>query len=190
MHSAGERLAGGRNGRGLLHASSICGIRQGVADMALGTALTFVSPAPQRPGLGTRMAASAAGIRRSRRARGPARSAGWRECTPQLLNSTLETLLMERKLHLLDSFFAHGSDGARYKVCAYEHLVRDETVVGATEQWEPTGTIEYRLADGGRIDARRDGSMSIAATGVALSRPGAPASDVHTESASAHAARP
>jgi hypothetical protein len=83
---------------------------------------------------------------------------------------------MERKLHLLDSFFAQGSDGMRYKVCAYEHLVRDETVMVAMDQWEPTGIVEYRLADGGRIDTRRDGSMSVAATGVALSAPGAPGS--------------
>ena len=97
---------------------------------------------------------------------------------------------MERKLHLLDSFFAEGSDGVRYKVRAYEHLVRDETVMAAMDQWEPTGAVEYRLADGGRIDMRRDGSMSIAATGVALSVPGAPRSGDDAVSKSEKAAGP
>jgi hypothetical protein len=76
---------------------------------------------------------------------------------------------MERKLHLLESFTAQGSDGRMYKVYGYEHLVRDESVAGAIDNWEPTGELEYRLADGERVNAHRDGSMRIARSGVQLS---------------------
>ena len=55
---------------------------------------------------------------------------------------------MERKLRMLDSFAARGSDGATYKVRAYEHLVRDESLTDGREHWEPTGLAEYRLEDG------------------------------------------
>lgn len=75
---------------------------------------------------------------------------------------------MERKLQFLESFNVTGSDGATYKVCGYEHLVRDESVVDGLERWEPTGRIEYRLADGGRLEVRRDGSMRIESSGVEL----------------------
>lgn len=76
---------------------------------------------------------------------------------------------MERKLHLLESFNARGADGAVYKVYGYEHLARDQSLVDGQEHWEPTGQSEYRLADGGRVDMRRDGSMTVAATGLRLS---------------------
>ena len=75
---------------------------------------------------------------------------------------------MDRQLHFLESFNASGSDGETYKVCGYEHLVRDESLADGLERWEPTGEIEYRLADGGRIEARRDGSMRIERSGVEL----------------------
>jgi hypothetical protein len=32
---------------------------------------------------------------------------------------------MDRKLHLLESFTAQGTDGRTYRVFGYEHLVRD-----------------------------------------------------------------
>lgn len=76
---------------------------------------------------------------------------------------------MERKLHLLESFNARGADGASYKVFGYEHLARDGAIVDGQDHWEPTGVCEYRLADGGRVDMRRDGSMCVAATGLELS---------------------
>jgi hypothetical protein len=76
---------------------------------------------------------------------------------------------MERKLHLLESFTAQGSDGRAYKVYGYEHLVRDDSVAAPVDNWEPTGELEYRLADGERVDAHRDGSMRIARSGVRLS---------------------
>ena len=74
---------------------------------------------------------------------------------------------MEKKLHLLETFEATGSDGTTYKVRGYEHLVRDESLPGA-ERWEPTGQVEYRLATGELVDARSDGSMRIASSGVEL----------------------
>ena len=76
---------------------------------------------------------------------------------------------MESKLHLLDSFPVHGSDGADYKVCAYEHLVRDPSVT-STEQWTSTGVSEYRLDSGDRIDVSADGAMTLARSGVRLQR--------------------
>ena len=77
---------------------------------------------------------------------------------------------MERKLHFLESFNATGSDGTTYKVCGYEHMVRDESVADGLERWESTGEIEYRLADGARVEAHRDGSMRIEHSGVELKR--------------------
>jgi hypothetical protein len=75
---------------------------------------------------------------------------------------------MDQKLHLLESFTARGSDGATYKVCAYERLARDESFVDGQEHWAPTGVAEYRLAEGDRVDVGRDGSMRVASTGVEL----------------------
>jgi hypothetical protein len=76
---------------------------------------------------------------------------------------------MDRKLHLLESFSALGADGVDYTVHAYEHLLRDASIVDGQEHWEPTGVLEYRLADGRRVDVASDGSMRIANSGVALS---------------------
>jgi len=77
---------------------------------------------------------------------------------------------MERKLHLLESFTARGSDGATYKVRGYEHLVRDESVADGGEHWEPTGQAEYRLEDGKPVEVLHDGSMRIADSRVQLAR--------------------
>jgi len=78
---------------------------------------------------------------------------------------------MERKLQFLESFNAQGSDGGVYKVYGYEHLLRDQSVADGREHWESTGEVEYRLADGQRLEAHRDGSMRIARSGVQLTRP-------------------
>ena len=75
---------------------------------------------------------------------------------------------MDRKLHFLESFNASGSDGATYKVCGYEHMVRDQSVEDGVDRWESTGEVEYRLADGTRLEARRDGSMRIESSGIEL----------------------
>ena len=68
---------------------------------------------------------------------------------------------MDRKLHLLESFDAHGQDGQTYRVFGYEHMVRDESVPGAIEHWEPTGLAEYRLADGRRVEVEDGGLVRI-----------------------------
>ena len=77
---------------------------------------------------------------------------------------------MDRKLHLLESFSAKGSDGAMYKVCGYEHLVRDESLLDGREHWESTGEAEYRLDSGEHVEVRRDGSMRIVNSGIKLTR--------------------
>ena len=77
---------------------------------------------------------------------------------------------MEKKLHLLDSFNARGSDGATYRVHGYEHLVRDDTQVDRIDQWESTGEAEYRLADGRRLEATADGGLHLRSAGVQLRR--------------------
>ncbi len=76
---------------------------------------------------------------------------------------------MERKLHFLESFNAEGTDGKVYKICGYEHLARDESMTDGLERWEPTGEVEYRTAEGTRLEVRRDGTMRIERTGVELS---------------------
>lgn len=73
---------------------------------------------------------------------------------------------MELRLQLLESFMAKGSDGADYKVCAYERLV---LVPGSADQWESTGQAEYRLADSRPVEVSQDGSMRIAGAGIELS---------------------
>jgi hypothetical protein len=78
--------------------------------------------------------------------------------------------MMDKKLHLLESFTARGSDGATYKVCGYEHLLRDESVQDGVERWESSGLTEYRLADGAQVEAHADGSMRVVNSGVTLAR--------------------
>ena len=73
---------------------------------------------------------------------------------------------MDTKLHLLDSSSARGTDGGMYKVCAYEHLARDESIVAdGLDHWEPTGLLEYRLADGERLEVERDGTLKATGSG-------------------------
>ena len=55
---------------------------------------------------------------------------------------------MEKMLHLLETFSAHGSDGKEYVVHGYEHLARLDAVPDSQGRWEPTGVAEYKLADG------------------------------------------
>ena len=74
------------------------------------------------------------------------------------------------KLHLLESFHAHGSDGQTYKVFGYERMARDESMTAALEHWQSTGVNEYRLADGRFVDERADGSLHIERSDVRLTR--------------------
>ena len=75
---------------------------------------------------------------------------------------------MDKKLHLLDSFDAEGTDGARYKVMAYEHLLRVDLATDGQDHWEPTGVSEYRLGSGARVEVAPNGAMRVASTGVGL----------------------
>ncbi len=77
---------------------------------------------------------------------------------------------MEKKLHLLESFNAQGSDGKAYVVHGYEHLAMVETLSAMPDQWEPTGVSEYKLADGRRVDMQRDDSLTIHDTDIRLER--------------------
>jgi len=77
---------------------------------------------------------------------------------------------MNLKPHLLESFSALGSDGAPYKVRAYERMVQDPSLNDGQEHWQSSGVLEYRLEDGALVDARADGSMRIVHSGVALTR--------------------
>ncbi len=79
---------------------------------------------------------------------------------------------MDKKLHLLDSFNTLGSDGAAYKVLAYEHMLRVDLLADGQDHWEPTGMTEYRLASGERVDVAPDGAMRVVPTGVELHRAG------------------
>lgn len=78
---------------------------------------------------------------------------------------------MDLRLHLLETFMATGADGASYKVYAYERLAPDASLADG-EHWEPTGDLEYRLADNRPVEVSRDGSMRIAASGEALTPAG------------------
>ena len=77
---------------------------------------------------------------------------------------------MEKMLHLLESFSAHGSDGKEYVVHGYEHLARLDAVPDSQGRWEPTGVAEYKLADGRRIDVDKQGDMTVVGTRVRLER--------------------
>ncbi|HSB23286.1 MAG TPA: DUF3330 domain-containing protein [Burkholderiaceae bacterium] len=79
---------------------------------------------------------------------------------------------MERMLHLLETFRAHGSDGKNYVVHGYEHLARLDGARGLETQWEPTGEAEYRLADGRHISVDAHGAMSVPGIGLSLLREG------------------
>jgi hypothetical protein len=77
---------------------------------------------------------------------------------------------MSLKLHLLETFGARGSDGAAYRVRAYERMVDDPSVSDGQEHWLSTGIVEYRLEDGSLIDAQANGAMRVVHNGVELTR--------------------
>ena len=78
---------------------------------------------------------------------------------------------MDLKLRFLDSFHARGSDGAAYKVMAYERLRHDDSVPDAQEQnWVSTGVQEYRLDSGELIEQGPGGALRVVRSGVVLER--------------------
>lgn len=76
---------------------------------------------------------------------------------------------MDLRLQLLETFTAQGSDGSPYKVCAFDRLARDPSAAG--DQWESTGTIEYRLEDGRGLQVHRDGTARVDRSDVTLRIP-------------------
>jgi hypothetical protein len=76
-------------------------------------------------------------------------------------------MMMDVRLHLLDTFAATGSDGRRYKICAYERLALAPVSAG---QWEPTGVAEYRLEDGRHVEVGQDDTMRVAGSELVLRR--------------------
>lgn len=78
---------------------------------------------------------------------------------------------MERMLHLLETFTAHGSDGKDHLVRGYEHLARLDAAPSVQGPWEPTGLVEYRLADGRQVSVDKHGAMSVPDLGLRLEPP-------------------
>jgi hypothetical protein len=76
---------------------------------------------------------------------------------------------MDVHLQLLETFVARGSDGAQYKVCAFDRMTRDPTL--QDEHWESTGSLEYRLSDGRTLEVHRDGTARVAGSDLVLSMP-------------------
>lgn len=76
---------------------------------------------------------------------------------------------MDLRLQLLDSFMAPGSDGSPHKVCAFDRLARDPSTAG--DQWESTGSIEYRLEDGRVLHVHRDRTASVEGSDLVLTMP-------------------
>ncbi|AMO22524.1 hypothetical protein GCM10027034_29230 [Ramlibacter solisilvae] len=79
---------------------------------------------------------------------------------------------MELRLQLLETFNARGSDGATYKLCAYDRLAPDLSMAPGSERWESTGKVEYRLDDGRSVEVDGQGGLRIAGSGVVLTPEG------------------
>ena len=79
---------------------------------------------------------------------------------------------MEKTLRLLDSFSARGNDDKTYSVHVYEHLAKVELMTAGEEQWEPTGQIEYKLADGRPLEVSGDSDavMRVAGSDLVVKR--------------------
>jgi hypothetical protein len=77
---------------------------------------------------------------------------------------------MDLRLQFVESFLATGSDGATYKVCAYDRMTPDPLLADG-EHWQPTGQIEYRLADGRPVEIDGEGTAHIARSDVELAMP-------------------
>jgi hypothetical protein len=77
---------------------------------------------------------------------------------------------MEKTLRLLDSFNARGNDDKTHSVHVYEHLAKVDLLTAGQEQWEPTGKVEYKLADGRPLDVDAEGVMRVAGGDLVLKR--------------------
>jgi hypothetical protein len=76
---------------------------------------------------------------------------------------------------------AKGSDGATYKVMAYERMAMQVHLTHGGDTWEPTGVTEYHLKDGRLVAPDREGTLRIAGSNVMLTPskelPGEPMGD-------------
>jgi hypothetical protein len=77
---------------------------------------------------------------------------------------------MERKLHLLETFFAKDNRGVAYKICGYEHLVQAPSPPVFQQQWEPAGVVEYKLTSGEHVEPESDDMFRVSTTGLRLKR--------------------
>lgn len=77
---------------------------------------------------------------------------------------------MDKRLHLLETFTARGSDGQVYVIHGYEHLVQMDMLQDRPDQWEPTGQAEYKAADGRPVRVGSDGTMRLERSNVTLQR--------------------
>eukprot|EP01035_Chromulina_nebulosa_P054744 gene54744-75018_t len=77
---------------------------------------------------------------------------------------------MDKRLHLLETFTARGSDGQTYVIHGYEHLVQLDTLQDVLGQWEPTGLAEYKAADGRPVHVAADGKGVAVGACSALKR--------------------
>jgi hypothetical protein len=75
---------------------------------------------------------------------------------------------MEKTLRQLETFRMRGSDGKSYAVHAYEHLARVDLTHDAFDHWEPTGQVEYKLADGRPVTVDGEGVMHVAGSDLRL----------------------
>jgi hypothetical protein len=78
--------------------------------------------------------------------------------------------IVEKRLHLLESFKVRGDDGSLYTVRGYEHLARLDSVPNVDGDWQPTGVSEYKLDTGESVSVDRTGAMSIVGRSVKLHR--------------------
>ena len=77
---------------------------------------------------------------------------------------------MDKRLQLLETFTARGSDGQLYVIHGYEHLVQMDMLQDMPGQWESTGQAEYKAADGRPVQVASDGSMRLERSGITLER--------------------
>lgn len=75
---------------------------------------------------------------------------------------------MDKRLHRLETLRLRGSDGEEHVVYGYEHLVFTGGLPEFDTSWEPTGQVEYKLAEGDRVVVAADGTMSVPRRGLTL----------------------
>lgn len=77
---------------------------------------------------------------------------------------------MDKQLHRLDTLCARDPQGRLHTVHAFEHLVRLPVGSDPFGQWEPTGMVEFRLANGERLDMPEEGVFVAPGRDLRLTR--------------------